>query len=469
LHPAKAKNSIVLLFFSFFLFMGCEKAKEPEPFSILNAILAAGEITVITRNNANCYYLYHDQEMGFEYDLAKAFSDFLGIKLNVKISEKWEGMIPALLDGKGHFIAASFTLTPERGKRVAFSNGYMAIQQHIIVHKNNLGIQQAEDLAGRYVHVRRGTSYQKRLEELKEQGIDLKIVLYDDLPTEELIRRVAEREIEVTIADSNIALLNRRYYPQAVVAGPINEKENLGWAVHQNADKLLEQINLFFQRINANGEFAKIYRKYYKDVEIFDYVDLRTFHRRLKTRLPRYRQMIQEAASRHGFDWRLIAAQIYQESHFNPKAKSPVGALGLMQLTPSTAKSLNVEKIFQPANNINAGVEHLKNLYDHFDKTDGWNRMFIALAAYNIGQGHIWDARNIARSMNLDPNQWSSLKKTLPLLRYRKYNKNTKYGYCRGTEPVKYVKQIMIYFDILRRQAIEYKTVAPQQKERVDS
>jgi membrane-bound lytic murein transglycosylase F len=469
LHSAKIKNSIILIFFSFSLFLGCEKTKEPQPSSILNDILKTGEITVITRNNANCYYLYHDQQMGFEYDLAKAFADFLGVKLNVNISEKWEGMIPALLDGKGHFIAASFTLTPERGRQVAFSNGYMAIQQHIIVHKNNLGIQQAEDLAGRYVHTRRGTSYQKRLEELKKQGIDLKMVLYDDLPTEELIRQVAESEIEVTIADSNIGLLNRRYYPQAVVAGPISEKEYLGWAVHRNADKLLEKINLFFQRINANGEFAKIYGKYYKDVDIFDYVDLRTFHRRLKTRLPRYRRMIQEAASKHGFDWRLIAAQIYQESHFNPKAKSPAGASGLMQLTPSTAKSLGVEKIFQPASNIEAGVQHLKNLYDHFDKAKGRNRMFIALAAYNIGQGHVWDARKIARSMNLDPNQWSSLKKTLPLLRYRKYNKNTKFGYCRGTEPVKYVKQILIYYDILRRQAIEYKTVGPQQKERIDT
>ncbi|MBC8392567.1 MAG: transglycosylase SLT domain-containing protein, partial [Deltaproteobacteria bacterium] len=201
----------------------------------------------------------------------------------------------------------------------------------------------------------------------------------------------------------------------------------------------------------------KIYSRYFKDIDIFDYVDLRTYHRRIKTRLPRYKEVIKEVAERYGFDWRLIAAQIYQESHFNPAAKSHAGAAGLMQLTRKTAESLGVKKIFNPTENIIAGVNHLKNLYDHYDKAKGWERLYIALAAYNIGQGHVWDARRLAEKLNFDPNKWSSLVKTLPMLRYRKYNKNAKYGYCRGTEPVNYVKQILIYYDILKRQGIEYR------------
>jgi len=449
-------KKIIVLLFLFPLFLsGCENAPK---FNTLEDILEAGEITVITRNNAHCYYFYRDQDMGFEYDLAKAFADYLGVKLKIKIAEHWDGMIPDIINGKGDFIAASMTITPKRQNQVAFSDGYMAIQQHIIAHRNNLKIKNAEDLDGKTVNIRKGTSYQERLEELKEEGIDIIIKLHEDIATEELIRLVADEDIEVTIADSNIALLNRRYYPKAISAGPISEKEYLGWAVNPKAKKILKRINSFFKEIHINGKYAEIYNKYYANVDIFDYVDLRAFHKRIKTRLPRYKPLIKEAAYRYDFDWRLIAAQVYQESHFNPRAKSHAGAYGLMQLTFSTAKSLGVKNIFNPLQNINGGVKHLRNLYNHFNKTVGSDSLFIALAAYNVGQGHIFDARNLAKTMNLNPNKWSSLEQTLPLLRYRKYYKNATYGYCRGREPIKYIKQIMIYYDILKRQGIEYKT-----------
>jgi membrane-bound lytic murein transglycosylase F len=130
-----------------------------------------------------------------------------------------------------------------------------------------------------------------------------------------------------------------------------------------------------------------------------------------------------------------------------------------MQLLPRTARSLGVKDIYNPVENINGGVKHLKNLFDHFDSASGEDRLLISLAAYNVGQGHISDARNLAIKMKLNPNQWASLKKTLPLLRYKKYYKKSKYGYCRGTEPIRYIKQIMIYYDVLKRQGIEYGTV----------
>ena len=424
--------------------------------SVLQGILKAGEITVCTRNNAHCYYLYREQAMGFEYELAKAFADYLGVKLKVRIAEKWEGMIPSLMKGTSSFIAASMTIMPQRKKLVSFSNGYMPIQQYIITHRNNRSIRCPDDLAGKTVHVREGTSYEEKLNLLKNKGIDLEIKLHDDLPTEELIRQVAEKKIEVTIADSNIALLNQMYYPQAILACPISEQEFLGWAVNRNARNLLYRINCFFKIIKENGKFNEIYNKYYANIDDFDYVDLRAYHRRLKSRLPKYKKIIMEAADYHDFDWRLIAAQMYQESHFNSKARSRSGAKGLMQLTSSTARSLGVKNILNPEQNINAGVQHLKDLYNYFDKAEGSNRLFIALATYNVGQGHMLDARNIAREMNLDPNKWSSLSITLPLLTYPKYYKKAIYGYCRGTEPIEYLNKIMIYYDILKRQGIEY-------------
>ena len=441
----------VLFIFSIYYYEKEENSK-----NLLKHIIKAGEITVCTRNNANCYYMYMGQAMGFEYDLSKAFADYLGLKLNVKFAEKWENMIPSLMNDEYSFIAASMTIMPERKKLVSFSNEYMLIQQYIITHRNNRSIKCQDDLAGKTVHVREGTSYEEGLKLLQNKGIDLKIKLHNDLPTEELIHHVAEEKIEVTIADSNIALLNQRYYPNAVLACPINDPEFLGWAVNRNARNLLCQINSFFKLIKENGKFNEIYNKYYANIDDFDYVDLRAYHRRLKSRLPKYKKTIMEAAEYYDFDWRLIAAQMYQESHFNPKARSHADARGLMQLTRSTAKSLGVKNIFNPEQNINGGVKYLKALYDCFDKAEGLNRLFIALATYNVGYGHIIDARNIAREMNLDPNEWSSLSTALPLLSQRKYYEKVVYGYCNGTEPIEYIKKIMIYYDILKRQGIEY-------------
>ena len=424
--------------------------------SILNQILKKGELTVITRNNAHCYYSYRDQEMGFEYDLAKAFADHIGVTLKVRIAEKWDGMIPELMNKSGDLIAASMTITPSRSQKVLFSDSYMDIQQHLIVHRDNHAIRNLEDLSGQVVHTRKGTSYQERLEALKTQIPDLSIALHADVPTEELIRQVAEKEIEITVADSNIALLNRRYYPQTIMAGPLGEAEALGWAVHPQAHQLIAKINQFFKQIKSNGQYQELRRQYYAEVEDFDYFDLKVYHRRLATRLPKYQPILMAAAREYGFDWRLIAAQMYQESHFRQYARSHAGAYGLMQLTRRTAGSLGVTKLYDPEQNIYAGVQHLRRLYAYFKIESESDRMDIAMAAYNIGQGHVRDAQKLAIKLRMDPNKWSTLKKVLPLLRYRRYHKDTVYGYCRGTEPVVYIKQIKIYYDILKRQAIDF-------------
>ena len=425
-------------------------------FVTLHKIMKTGKITVITRNSPHCYYIYRDDPMGFEYELAKEFANYLGVELQVEIAENWEGMLPAIKKGKAALIAAGMTITPKRQKQLSFSDGYMDIQQHLIINRERPKIKKLEELSGQTIHVREATAYEERLEELQQQGFDFAIELHRDLPTEELIQQVARGKIELTVADSNIALLNRRHYPAAIIAPAINDIQALGWAMHPEAHLLKEKINSFFAAIKENGKFDEIYDKYYGDIDDVDYVDLARFHRRIRTRLSRYSPFIKAAAKKHGFDWRLIAAQIYQESHLNPWAKSRAGAKGLMQLLPSTARSLNVKDIYNPVENINAGAKHLKNLYDHFKSAEGIDRLLIALASYNVGQGHIGDARRLAVTMNLDPNLWESLEKTLPLLSYRKYYKKSRYGYCRGIEPVIYIKQIMIYYDILKRQGIEY-------------
>jgi membrane-bound lytic murein transglycosylase F len=428
-------------------------------FTTLHKIIKTGQLTVITRNNPHCYYLYRGEAMGFEYELAREFAAYLDVDLEIKVAENWKRMEPELRNGNAALIAAGITITPKRQKQVAFSDGYMDIRQHIISHRNRLKVRNVSDLNGKTVHVQVATVYQERLEELRRQGIDFTIELHEDLPAEELIQQVDQGDIDLTVADSNIARLNQRHYPRAIMAGAISELQQLGWAVHPEAQQLREKINSFFAVINENGRYDEIYNKYYGDVGNFDYIDVRAFHRRVRSKLSRYSPFIKAAARRHGFDWRLIAAQAYQESHLNPRAKSHAGAKGLMQLLSRTARSLKVNDIYNPVDNINGGVQHLKNLYELFDGATDEDRLMIALAAYNVGQGHIQDARKLAIKKKLDPDLWESLSQTLPLLRYRKYYKNAKYGYCRGTEPVIYVKQIMIYYDILKRQGIEYEEV----------
>jgi membrane-bound lytic murein transglycosylase F len=427
-------------------------------FVTLQKIKQTGVITVATRNSAHCYYLYRDQPMGFEYELAQAFAEYLGVRLQIKIVDKWSDMVAALSNGSAAFIAASMPITSKRQTQVAFSDGYMEVAQNIITHRKNTGIKEAADLSGKTIDVRKGSVYQQRLVELKKQGINLAIRLHDDLPVEELIQKVADGQIDFTIANSNIISINRRSFPGVVSTGSINDDMQLAWAVYPKSKKLLEQINTFLSMINKSGKFDEIYNKYYGDIDDFDYVDLEAFHRRVKNKLSRYSPFIKAAAKKHGFDWRLIAAQIYQESHLNPWAKSQAGARGLMQILPSTAKDLGIADLFDPVQNINAGVQHLKDLYDHFEQAHGEDRLLISLAAYNIGQGHINDARDLAKKKGLDPDKWESLSKTLPLLQYRKYFMNTQYGFCRGTEPIRYIKQILIYFDVLKRQGYEYKT-----------
>jgi membrane-bound lytic murein transglycosylase F len=437
----------------FLLFVGVLLGNSCGKTDALDEIRASGEVTVLTRNNANCYYIYREEPMGFEYDLAKAFAESLGVELKV-VTPTWEGLLGGLQTGKGDFVAASMSITPSRQEEVDFSEGYLDVQQHIILHKNDGDTKKIEDLAGRTVHVRRGTTYEEALEKLKAEGLEIKIKLYDDMPTEELIRMVAEKEIDVTVADSHIAQLNRRYYPDVRMAFPLGEPLKLGWAVRKGEKPLLEAINTFFQKTNESGAFQRIYDQYFLNVEVFDYVDLKKYHRRLEKRLPQYKKIIQHAARKHEFDWRLIASMIYQESHFNPKARSHTGVRGIMQLTLDTAREMGINNRLDPKQSIIGGVKYLRKLYDKFEEATEPDRMLMALASYNVGYRHVQDAQEIARKKNLDPNSWAALEQTLPLLCHPKYYKQSRSGYCRGREPIRYVNRILTYYDILKREAI---------------
>ena len=422
----------------------------------LDRIKKSGTITVITRNNAHCYYIYRNQEMGFEYELAKAFADYLGVELEVRVCKSWNELLPSLDKEGGDFVAASVTITPSRLEVADFSNEYLSVQQMIITHKDNLQVNTIDDLEGKTIRVRGQTAYEEGLKKLKEDRLDMTIQVRHDTPTEEIIEDVAKGRAEITVADSNVALLNRRYYPDIRIAFPIGEPQSLGWAVRKGEGALLDKINTFFDSIKQDGTFDDIYKRYYAYVEKFDHLDIKKFQQRIKRRLPKYQHIIKKASERYGFDWRLIAALMYQESQFNPQARSFTGVKGLMQLTLPTAQEMGIENRLDPEQSIVGGVRYLRKLYDLYDTAQGQDRLSVALAAYNVGKGHVLDARRLASNMKLDPNKWSSLEKALPLLSNARYYKKSQFGYCRGSEPVFHVQSILTYYDILKREAIEY-------------
>lgn len=441
---------IWLITFFILPLVSCQLQPMPEQ-SSLDRIRDHGRIVMITQNSQNTYYIYREQPFGFEYELAAAFASYLDVDLVVQ-TPGWIEMFDMLERGHGDFIAAGLTVLPSRERRVDFSDPYLTVRQEVVVHRDNLDINGIEDLKGKTVHIRAGTSYQERLAELHGQGIDVKLILIPDITTEELIEQVAEAKVEITVADSNIALLNSMYQPDIRIAFPLSPPQQLAWAVHKGNRELLMAINGFFSKISADGTLDEIYDRYYKDWDHLDILDYRIFHERIENRMPRYRTVIKEAAQEYGLDWRLIVAMIYQESHFDPEARSYTGVRGLMQVTQKTAEEMGIMDRTDPEQSIKAGVGYLSNLFERFgDIQDKETRLLLALASYNVGYGHVRDAQTILRQKGLDPDSWPSIRETLPLLRIPEFYRDTRFGYARGAEPVRYVDNVLTYYEILKK------------------
>ncbi len=444
--PAAVLLVIVVVFITFH-----DWSKPVQP--TLERIRKEGKVRLLTDNSANTYYIYRERPMGFEYELAKQFADYLGVELEVR-TPGWNNLIPFLLKRRGDFIAAGMTATDGRRAVVDFSDPYMSVQQRVIRHKLVFGLESIAEMEGRVFHVRRGTSYQSRLEDILAAGVNLKIELHDNIATEELIRQVARRKIVFTVADSNIALLNRRYYPDIEIGLPLHEEQSLAWAVRKGDSVFLGKMNDFFEKLEESGGLSRLYEKYYGDVEIFDYFDLKKFHERIVTRLPEFIDAIQEESAKAGLDWRLVAALVYQESHFNPKAESYTGVRGLMQVTRATAEEMGIEDRLDPIQSIKAGIHYLSKLFDRFEDIENRDqRMLFAMGSYNIGYGHVRDAQKIAVQEGLDADRWSSMKIVLPYLMKRSYYLHTEHGYARGREAVRYVDRILTYYDILKQKS----------------
>ena len=417
-------------------------------------------LRVLTRNNALTYLLYRGAQFGFDYDLSELLAEALGVRLEIIVVPSRDQLIPWLLEGRGDLIAASLTATDDRMEKVLFSRPYLYTDEVIVARKRARDAPKTiEDLAGRTVHVRSSSSYARTLQALQARGIDIKIAeVPEDMETEAIIEGVAKRKYALTVADRHILEVELAYGtrvqagPKLTEVAPRAEREatrfapdggkDIAFAMRPDAVKLKAFIDGWIKKNYRGRRYNILKRRYLSSGRA-----VRRYRRRRVGRtgqISPYDKIIQKYASRYHFDWRLMAAQAFVESRFNPKAQSWVGARGLFQVMPRTGASLGFYKLEDPDVGTHAGIKYMDRLVRRFDpKLPFRQRVRFALAAYNAGLGHVMDARKLARQKGWDPDRWfGNVERAMLLLSERKYYRKARHGYCRGKEPVAYVSHI---------------------------
>ena len=431
-----------------------KKPIETHKVTLLEKIKAKKQLDVIILNSLTVYYVGADRKLGFEYELVESFANFIDVDLNLSVVYNINEALQMSKSNIGDITVAGLSITKERQKEFNFGPRYYRVQEQFIcnsrMHRNGTFPKDFIDLAGLNIVIGKDTSYETSLyAELQEhEGIELNITTA--YSTEQLLEFAHKGKIDCTVADSNIFMINQRYYPNLSRAFVLGEPKSLAWILRKGDNSLNKALYEWFNIYEDSGKFAELKDFYYSFLNLFDYYDNKIFTQRLKKRLPKYKKYFQEAGKKYNIPWELLAAQSYQESHWNPKAKSYTGVRGMMMLTRVTAKQLGVKNRLNAKESIFGGAKYIAKLEKRFDKKiEGKSRWAFALAAYNIGMGHIHDAQNLARKLNKNPYSWKDVKAILPLLSTKKYYKKLKYGYARGQEPVNYVNAIVNYTNIM--------------------
>jgi membrane-bound lytic murein transglycosylase F len=419
--------------------------------SLLEQIQQNGQLVVATRNSPTTYYEDVDGPAGLEYKLAEMFAREIGVQLTLLIPESLDDLLKQLDENRIHIAAAGLTRTREREKIYRFGPTYQHITEQLVYNIANKPPRSLEALDGS-LEVVANSSHDERLKELSAAIPSLTWKASTEFESEDLLQMVSDGIIDYTIADSNEISLNQRYLINLRVAFDISEPQPLAWVMPKLDDNSLYlEVHKFFNKIRKNGELKRLIERSYGHVENFDYVGTKIFQRHIRTRLPKFQDLFENAAEQNQLDWRLLAAMGYQESHWDPDAVSPTGVRGIMMLTLKTARDLGIDNRLAPENSIDGGARYFRQTLDRIppDITEP-DRTWMAMAAYNVGLGHLEDARILTQKQGRNPDLWIDVKESLPLLAKRKWYKQTKFGYARGWEPVRYVENIRSYYDILK-------------------
>jgi membrane-bound lytic murein transglycosylase MltF len=422
----------------------------------LDGLLKRRYIRVLTTLNQTNFFLHHGSFFGYEYEIVKGWEKELNTGKKGKdlhtvvefIPVNRDELIAKLVAGYGDIAAAGLTITDSRRRLADFTTPYLTgIDEVIVTHKQAFKPRTIEDLAGRRVFVRKSSSYYESLtalnKKLRKSGKrPVKIIAADEnLETEDILELVNTGAVEFTVSDSHIANIWTGIFSNLVIHKELKLRSGgeIAWMVRKDSPKLKASLNAFLKQRQKGTLLGNIYFERYYEKNAW--INNPLSSNRDKTLL-KYKKLLKKYADRYGFDWQLLAALAYQESRFDHTQKNKSGAVGLMQVLPSTGKDKNIgiRNVHLLENNIHAGVKYLaflKNKYFNDVRIRPRDQVRLALAAYNAGPGKIQRVRAKTKQMGLDPNRWF---RNVELATLKMV----------GQETVRYVSNINKYYVIYR-------------------
>lgn len=417
---------------------------------LLEAIRARDFLQVVTRNTPTTYYQGRQGPTGFEFELVRRFADHLGVSLAIDTTDNIAGVLDAVRHGDADLGAAALPLDPTRPD-MHFSRPILTLQPLVIYRRDLPPVRAPRDLIGYKIGTIRDSGASQALRELQTQLPELSWMESADLEVADLLHRIEAGELDAAVVYAHQFKLNRLFFPGVEDGFRLGEPLSLAWALPANQGLgLLHEANRFLAMLQADGMLDTLIERYFGHDDYLEYVGARLFIRHVGRRLPTYENAFKAAARDTGFDWKLLAAVGYQESHWEPDATSPTGVRGLMMLTRPTAKQMGVSNRLDPLQSIDGGARYLKSVKERLQPEIAEpDRTWMALAAYNVGLGHVYDAQKIAEMRGGDPYAWADVREALPLLQKREWYAQVRHGYARGGEPVIYVRNIRRYYEIL--------------------
>ena len=431
----------------------------------LSRITESGELRLVTRNGPTTYYVERNEARGFEYELAKRLADELGVSLQVTTAFTLDDMFRTLRRGEADIAGAGLTSTSERRGEYVTSTAYHRQRPQVIYREDRRRPEQVGDLEGLVIAVLAGSSHVDLLRRLRrETGAALTWHTFNGTDALAILERVERGEADVAIVDSVEFRIQRNLLPSLEVAFDLATEQQMVWYLSPAADnrRLNRYLSSFFNRLESDGTLKELRRAYFGHVDSLNRVGVQTFITNMRDTLPTYRPHIERVAREHQLDWALLAAISYQESHWNPGAVSYTGVRGMMMLTLPTAEELGIDDREDLMQSLRGGARYFKDLLRRLpDGIDDPDRTWMALAAYNIGMGHLEDARVLTQRHGGDPDLWADVMQHLPQLEHSEHFETLKHGYARGREAVRYVQNIRHYYNVLQWRFIAENRPAP--------
>ncbi len=421
--------------------------------STLEEIRSEGVLHVITREAPSIYYEGLDGATGYDYELARRFADSIGVKLRVRVAGNNTEILSILSRNYAHIGLAGLSSQPALSSQYRVVPTGISAQSVVVYNRNEARPDTLSDLAGYPLHLVADSNHEHLLEDARGQTPEIQWQVHTELDAAGLLARVNTGDLPYAVVSSNELDLSQVFYPQVKQAFFLGEPEELVWLFPmEQDDSLANAVTEFFVTLQADGTQAQLAERFYGHLDQLTYVGAKTFMHHVRNRLPKYQAMFQDYASAFDMDWRLLAAIGYQESHWRPHAVSPTGVRGLMMLTRNTANYIGVSNRMDAEESIQGGAKYFRLVHEkipaHIPEPD---RTWFALASYNVGFGHLEDARRLTESAGKNPDRWVDVKEFLPLLAQKEWYSKTRFGYARGHEPVLYVQNIRRYYDVLAR------------------